>query len=171
MRKEKIAASLELAFSQYGFAEPSVAQLKVACNTTLRTLYKYYPSKEAMVVAALESRHRRYLAFLLNGVPSNGNESILHIFRKLEKWIEEYAPNGCLSLNAIAAFPENKLITEAVKRHKDEVCQLLAVQSQREDLSVDLFLLHEGVSSSWPVIGSSAITAANNILLKLLEVD
>ena len=63
--KEKIAASLEKAFSQYGFAEPSVPQLKNACEVSLRTLYKYYPSKEAMIVAALEHRHQRYLSFLL----------------------------------------------------------------------------------------------------------
>ena len=65
MLKEEIAASLELAFSHYGFAEPSVAKLKTACNVSLRTLYKHYPSKEAMIVAALQHRHQRYLTFLL----------------------------------------------------------------------------------------------------------
>ena len=65
MLREQIAASLEVAFSQQGFAEPSVAQLKTACGVSLRTLYKHFPSKEAMIVGALEYRHQRYLDFLL----------------------------------------------------------------------------------------------------------
>lgn len=34
MLKEQIAASLEQAFSELGFAEPSVAQLKTACGVS-----------------------------------------------------------------------------------------------------------------------------------------
>ena len=82
MLREQIAASLEVAFSQQGFAEPSVAQLKTACNVSLRTLYKHFPSKEAMIVGALEHRHHRYLNFLLENVPAGGLESMLDIFNK-----------------------------------------------------------------------------------------
>ncbi len=171
MLREQIAASLEEAFSKYGFAEPSVAQLKTACNVSLRTLYKYYPSKEAMIAGALEYRHQRYLTFLLNESPSNGVESVLHIFNKLEQWMKEYAPHGCLSMNAIAAFPDNPLISKAVKEHKEEVRQFLGLQSQREDLSTALFLLHEGVSSAWPVLGKEAVTSAQKAILQLLEED
>ena len=168
MLKDKIAASLEDAFSNYGFAEPSVAQLKTACNVSLRTLYKHFPSKEAMIVAALEYRHQRYLSFLLNESPSEGFESALHIFNRLELWMQKYAPHGCLSLNAIAAFPDNSLINETVKAHKNEVRLFLGQQSQREELSTSLFLLHEGVTSAWPVIGKEAIISAQKTLLELL---
>ncbi|MCL1051065.1 TetR/AcrR family transcriptional regulator [Shewanella abyssi] len=171
MLKQQIAASLEAAFSQYGFAEPSVAQLKAACNVSLRTLYKHYPSKEAMIVGALEYRHQRYLAFLLNQSPSRGAESVLHIFNKLEQWVSEYAPHGCLSMNAMAAFPDNPLISKAVRNHKKEVQLFLGLQSQREDLATVLFLLHEGVSSAWPVLGKQVITSAQKALLQLLEED
>jgi len=169
MLREQIAADLEAAFSQYGFAEPSVAQLKTACNVSLRTLYKYYPSKEAMIVAALEYRHQRYLTFLLNESPSRGVESVLHIFNRLEQWMKEFAPHGCLSMNAIAAYPDNLLISKAVKEHKEDVRQFLGLQSQREDLATAIFLLHEGVSSAWPVLGRTAVTSAEKALSQLLE--
>ncbi|PKF62018.1 TetR/AcrR family transcriptional regulator [Psychromonas sp. psych-6C06] len=169
MLKEQIAASLEEVFSKYGFAEPSVAQLKTACNVSLRTLYKHYPSKEVMIVGALEYRHQRYLAFLLNESPSLGVESVLHIFNKLEQWMKEFAPHGCLSMNAIAAFPDNLVISKAVKEHKEAVRQFLGVQSQREDLSTALFVLHEGVSSAWPILGRDAVTSAQKALLQLLK--
>lgn len=167
MLKEKIAADLESAFSTLGFAQPSVAQLKTACNVSLRTLYKHYPSKEAMIVAALEYRHKRYMAFLLSASHSTGLESVLHIFDKLAQWMVEFAPNGCLSLNAIAAFPQDMAMKQAVQRHKGEVQELLVQLSQRSELSTELFLLHESVSSVWPTMGNTAVISAQKIIKKL----
>ncbi|MCC4859199.1 TetR/AcrR family transcriptional regulator [Vibrio splendidus] len=169
MLREQIAASLEVAFSQQGFAEPSVAQLKTACNVSLRTLYKHFPSKEAMIVGALEHRHQRYLSLLLEDSRRSGYQAITHIFNKLQQWMEEYAPHGCLSMNALAAFPDNELINQAVIEHKKEVQALIAKQSQREDLASELFLLHEGVSSAWPVLGEEAVASAQNMVTKLLK--
>jgi len=171
MLREQITASLEQAFSQYGFAELSVDQLKTACNVSLRTLYKHYPSKEAMIVGALEYRHQRYLSFLLSESPSSGVESILHIFKKLEQWMVEYAPHGCLSMNAIAAFPDNAHINQVVKEYKEAVRVIIGQQSQRKDLSAALFVLHEGVSSAWPILGKEAVTSAQMVVLELMGKD
>lgn len=171
MLKEQIAAALEVAFSQHGFAEPSVAQLKTACGVSLRTLYKHYPSKEAMIVGALEHRHQRYLSLLLEEAPQSAQESIDHVFTRLQNWMEEYAPHGCLSMNAIAAFPDNELINQAVLDHKHEVRALLGQLSHNEALSTPLFLLHEGVSSAWPVLGQAAVASAKSTANTLLIED
>ena len=40
MLREQIAASLEVEFRKQGFAEQSVAQLKMECDVSLRNLYK-----------------------------------------------------------------------------------------------------------------------------------
>ena len=169
MLKAQISASLEQAFSKQGFAQPNVAQLKPACNVSLRTLYKYYPSKAAMIAGALEYRHQRYLDFLRNDAPVNGIDSAYYIFNKLEQWLQENAPHGCLAMNAIAAFPGDPLILGAVTEHKEQVRQLLGLLSQREDLASAIFVLHEGVSSAWPLLGHVAVTSAQNTLLQLLE--
>ncbi|MGF1801286.1 TetR/AcrR family transcriptional regulator [Vibrio gigantis] len=169
MLREQIAASLEVAFSQQGFAEPSVAQLKTACNVSLRTLYKHFPSKEAMIVGALEYRHQRYLNFLLEASPEAGLEAAVHIFNKLQQWLEEYAPHGCMSMHAIAAFPDNELINQAVMQHKEQVRLFIGKQSLRDDLATPLFLLHEGVSSAWPILGEEAVASAQNMVTKLLK--
>ncbi|GLR06362.1 hypothetical protein GCM10007906_39500 [Vibrio hyugaensis] len=171
MLKEQIAASLEQAFSELGFAEPSVAQLKAACGVSLRTLYKHYPSKEDMIVAALEHRHQRYLNFLLDNSPQAGLEATQHVFNKLKQWMEDYAPHGCMSMNAIAAFPEHNIINQTVKAHKEDVRQFLGKQSLREDLATQLFLVHEGVSSAWPVLGEEALNSAQQTVLRLLKED
>ncbi len=169
MLKQQIASRLEVAFSQYGFAEASVAQLKNASEVSLRTLYKHYPSKEEMIVGALEHRHQRYLDFLLDGSPEKGLDAVLHIFEKLDHWMAEFAPHGCLSINAISAYPDNLEINQAVHKHKLEVRELLGEQSGKPELATALFLIHEGVSNAWPVLGKEASDSAKQTLIQLLE--
>lgn len=167
--KETIESCLEKIFSQRGFAEPGVAELKKAAGVSLRTLYRYFPSKMAMVIGALDYRHERYKAFLSDGEPLPGSESIVHLLHRLDKWMREYAPHGCLSVNALAAYPNNREVHDAVKRHKQETIQLMARRSGRQELALELFLIHEGVSAAWPLIGIQTIRAAEIAVLKLFN--
>ncbi len=167
--KDTIKSCLEQTFSQRGFAEPGVAELKKAAGVSLRTLYRYFPSKVAMVIGALNYRHVRYMEFLSDGEPLPGSESILHLLHRLDKWMQEYAPHGCLSVNALAAYPNNREIHNAVKRHKDETIQLMARRSGQRELALELFLIHEGVSAAWPLVGIQTIQAAKIAVLKLIN--
>lgn len=169
MLKHQIAADLEKAFSQFGFAEPSVSQLKDACNVSLRTLYKYYSSKEQMIAAALEHRHQRYIQFLLEDNRATGLEGVLIIFDKLAVWMREFAPNGCMSSNAVAAFPDNGEIRQAVTRHKLDVLELLGEKSQQPQVATRLLLIHEGISNSWTVLGEQSIVSAKQLATTLLH--
>jgi AcrR family transcriptional regulator len=175
MLQEQIARELEVAFSQLGFAEPSVAQLKKACSVSLRTLYKYFPSKEEMIVGALEHRHHRYLTLLGYELPNhqialNGREAaLLSVFDKLANWMEDCAPTGCMSMNAISAFPENSQIITTVDTHKKEVRDLLSRLAGSEELGTAIFLLHEGVSTSWPLLGHESIDSAKSTLKMLMK--
>ena len=169
MLKQQIAANLETTFGQFGFAESSVAQLQKASGVSLRTLYKYYPSKEDMIVAALESRHQRYLKLLEADISELGFPAIEHIFSRLKHWMQHSAPKGCMSMQALAAFPDNQQIADVVNQHKHELKLFLGQQSQRQDLATALFILHEGVSSSWPVLGDAAVKEAIEISHSLLK--
>ncbi|BCR04474.1 hypothetical protein DESUT3_15430 [Desulfuromonas versatilis] len=167
--KEQIASRLEQAFSQRGFAEPGVAELKILAGVSLRTLYRYFPSKESMVIGALDYRHGRYLKFLAEDEPPPGRESIVHLFHRLADWMRQKAPHGCLSVNAFAAYPSSLAIRDAVKLHKDELVRLLARRSGREALGWELFLIHEGVSAAWPLVGMRASEAGETAVLKLID--
>ncbi|MDR9827423.1 TetR/AcrR family transcriptional regulator [Vibrio sp. FNV 38] len=169
MLKQQIAGELEVAFSQFGFAEPSVAQLKKACSVSLRTLYKYYPSKEEMIVGALDHRHRRYIALLENELPQTPLPALMAVLDKLHSWMLDYAPTGCMSMNAISAFPENAQIVEAVAKHKKEVRVLLEQLSGSKALGTSVFLLHEGVSSAWPLLGEESVMAAKQTLTMMIK--
>ncbi|MGB3209452.1 MAG: TetR/AcrR family transcriptional regulator [Desulforhopalus sp.] len=167
--KEQIASRLEQTFNSRGFAEPSVAELQKAAGTTLRTLYRYFPSKEAMVIGALTYRHDRYFSFLAEHEPPAGKDSIIHLFDRLADWMKTYAPSGCLYLNALTAFPGNKDVRDATLQYKNELIQVMAKRSGYEGLAAELFLLHEGVSAAWPVVGMQAIHSAVSIAEKIIS--
>lgn len=169
MLKNQIIERLEQAFSQHGFAEPSVAQLKTECGVSLRTLYKHFPSKEEMIIAALDHRHQRYLNHLLQDLKGSGADRVRQIFDRLDDWMGTFAPNGCMSLNAMATFPDNDQIRQAVARHKLDVRHLLGQHSERPELATQLLLLHESISSTWPVIGQESISIANTMAQQLLR--
>lgn len=167
--KEKIASCLEQTFADQGFAEPGVAELRASADVSLRTLYRYFPSKEAMVTGALDCRQSRYLSFLSDGEPQPGKDSILHLLHRLTEWMQTYAPNGCLSFNALAAYPGSSEIRNTTRRHKDEIIKMMSRRSGNPKIAKELFLLHEGVSAAWPVVGIQAILAAETIALKLFD--
>ncbi|TVU70066.1 MULTISPECIES: TetR/AcrR family transcriptional regulator [Cobetia] len=168
MIQHDIAARLESLFSQRGFAEPSVSELKAASSVSLRTLYRHFPSKESMVIGALQHRHERYLAFLEEDVPAQGRDALSHLYQRLAHWMQYEAPNGCMSVNALAAFPDNADVRDAVQRHKQEILQWLGERSGQPALATELFLIHEGASSAWLVLGKAAIEAARSATLTLL---
>lgn len=165
--KEEIAARLEVAFSELGFAEPSVARLKQACHVSLRTLYKYYPSKADMVIAALAYRHGRYVKFLEHDMPDNKILALKHCFVRLHHWMQESAQNGCLSIQAISTFPSSDEIRSAVAQHKADILELFTRLAESEEAGLRYFLLHEGVSNAWPIIGYESVNAAINMLPNL----
>lgn len=167
--KEQIASRLEQVFNMRGFAEPSVAELQKAAGVSLRTLYRHFPSKEAMVIGALNRRHDRYVAFLAENEPLPGKDSIIHLFRRLADWMTTYAPNGCLSLNALASHPGNEHVKNSTLRHKKELIKMMTRRSGQPTFSNELFLLHEGASAAWPVVGVQAIQTAEAAALKLFD--
>ncbi|MFT6914721.1 MAG: AcrR family transcriptional regulator [Motiliproteus sp.] len=169
MIHNQIAARLEHAFSQHGFAEPSVAELKTAAGVSLRTLYRQFPSKQAMVMGALQHRHLRYFEFLAEGEPAPGIASMTHLFQRLAEWMKNHAPNGCMSMGAFAAFPGNQDIQDLVKHHKAEMIAVMARRSGREEVARELFLLHEGASAAWPLLGMDVIHSAEKAAVLLIS--
>ncbi|MCG3734340.1 TetR/AcrR family transcriptional regulator [Vibrio cincinnatiensis] len=169
MLKEQLAARLEQAFSELGLAQPNVTQLKVFCCVSRRTLYKYFSSKEEMIIAALDYRHRRYLQFLTEDCPGPGSEAIVHVFSTLGVWLERHASKGCMSMNAIAAFPDNINISRIVRDHKEDVRQVLEMISKRSDLASQFFVIHEGLLATWPLIGDDALESAKLCVANLLS--
>ncbi|APG83404.1 transcriptional regulator, TetR family [Sinorhizobium americanum CCGM7] len=165
-RKEKIASDLDRQFAELGFAEQGVEALRAGADVSLRTLYKYFPSREAMVVGALEYRDRTYFDWLAGG-PDSGVEHVLHPIVRLGDWLREVANTGCLFLNALAEHPDSAAIREVVIDHKARLAdefrrrlRTIAPDKDVERLAETLFLLYEGMTQTARLHGRERATAA-----------
>lgn len=152
--KDRIAGDLERSFAEAGFAEQGVEALRAEADVSLRTLYKHFPSREAMIVGALEHRDATYFRWL-DGGPEAGVAHVLHPLVRLGDWLGEVANTGCLFLNAWAEYPDSAAIAAIVRDHKvrlaDEFRRRLAHVAPGRDtghLAETLFLLHEGMTQA-----------------------
>ncbi len=164
--RQKIARSLERQFAEMGFATQGVEALRNGADVSLRTLYKYFPSREAMIVGALEYRELAYREWLVGG-PGDGIEHVLYPIRRLGDWLTEVANTGCLFMNALSAYPESQAVRDVVQRHKQQLedgfrQRLLQVapHCDSDSLAATLLLLHEGLTETARLHGPRKATAA-----------
>lgn len=167
--KEKIAAGLERAFAQHGFAEPDIETLRAEADVSLRTLYKYFPTRDERMLAALEHRHRRYIAWVASDLPKGPEATVSMIFDRIGDWMEAETSHGCLFHAAVAATPGNRSLRNMLARHKQEVFEKLADAIGRLDGIEELALLIEGLTQSWPLHGRRAVESAKRLATPLLD--
>lgn len=164
----KIAVGLERAFVEFGFAEPAVETLREAAGVSMRTLYKYTPSREEMILCALEHRHHRYLEHIFSDLPDTGASALSEIIDRIGQWMTEEAPRGCLFHAAVAAAPQNERLQELLQRHKTEVASRAVTAACLAGHEIDLSLIFEGLTQSWPLHGNEAVNSAQRLAKSLL---
>lgn len=162
--KLKIAAGLERAFAKGGFAEPSVDDLREAADVSLRTLYKYTPSRADMVHLALEHRHQRYIDLLFTNLPEAPDKALSEIIDRVGQWMTEEASHGCLFHSAVAAAPGDQVLRDLLARHKVEVATKAAIATgRRQGYEIELNLILEGLTQSFTLHGAQAVAAAKRL--------
>lgn len=167
--QEKISSGLERAFASKGFAEPSVEDLKEAAGVSLRTLYKYTPSRDDMIYAALDHRQKRYIERIFKDLPANGEETLSTIIDRAAEWMKTEASHGCLFHAAVAAAPDDKRLRALLLDHKAEVAHRIAEVTGLRGREADLTLLLEGLTQSRPLHGSVAVESAKRLAGSLFQ--
>lgn len=165
----RIAAGLEQAFAAWGFAEPSVEDLRDAAGVSLRTLYKYTPSRADMVLAALEHRHARYLAHLFDGLPVAPEAALDALLDRVGNWMATETSHGCLFHGAVAAEPGSERLREVLSRHKAEVARRAAMATGLGGREIELLVIMEGLTQAWSLHQEAAVAGAKRLGHDLLE--
>jgi AcrR family transcriptional regulator len=105
---EKILkAASELFYSQ-GIRATGVDAIVKAAGTTKMSLYKYFPSKNDLVIAFLRKRDNDFTEWFVAQVDRQADTSqakLLAIFDVLEEWLAIPEFRGCAFINAAAEFP------------------------------------------------------------------
>ncbi len=163
--QRKIAGGLERGFATRGFAEPSVEDLRDAAGVSLRTLYKYAPSRDAMVLLALEHRHQRYLAHVFGAPDGPSQQNLNDTLERIADWMRTEACHGCLFHSAVASAPNDENLRGLLEQHKSEISQLAVAKSRTDINPSDLMVIIEGLTQSWSLSGEKALASAKRLAL------
>ncbi|WP_277976305.1 TetR/AcrR family transcriptional regulator [Pantoea endophytica] len=175
-KKLDIINAAERLFYLNGFHAISTDRICSEANVSTRTLYRYFPSREALTAAVLEARQDRFFAALQS--PEHP-QAVSHMFDAMADWMQQYGNNGCLFLKAWGEYAgEDAALAEQTLayRHKmrDYIARAIhqALGKQHVALADAVWLLFEGVLTSALIIGSAqACEAGKNAALQLIALS
>jgi AcrR family transcriptional regulator len=169
--QSQIDAGLEQAFATYGFSEPNIETLRKATGVSLRTLYKYVPSRHDMILRALEYRHRRYMAHVFLETAKTSPMLLEGIIDRVAQWMKEETTHGCLFHAAVASAPQDEKLRALLDRHKAEMAERAASISGLQGLESEISVIIEGLMQSWPLRGHEAVRAAKTLCALLSQTN
>lgn len=161
------------AFEGGGFRGIGIDQVLAPAGISTRTLYKHFGSRDGLVLAVLEERHRRFQQWLEEA--PDGADPVATLFDTLRRWVAERGARGCMLLRARAEYAAaNPEIVALVRRQKEEFRQMVAARVAaalgREDalLATQVWLLFEGATAAASVAEPSVIADAASAAAALL---
>ena len=148
-------------FYRQGFHATGVDQLSQEAQLTKKTLYRYFPTKEALVQAALRQRDLCFMEGLRTrlGVLPVAERPLAYL-DFIEDWTREPDFHGCAFINAAAEYPDLADLSHAVaaehkQRLRDYLTQVCTESGVAESsqAAAQLYLLGEGLTVAAQVSG------------------
>ena len=146
-----VAAEL---FYDKGVHAVGVNEIAATAHASKLSIYRYFPSKEALVEAMLQAHSDRIHAWLrreTDHAPA-GNERVIALFDLLVTWFAEPGYSGCAVVNTVTDTRADPAIAAIARRHlgryRDLLGELLAHTdvSDPDSTARQLLLLIEGAS-------------------------
>lgn len=123
--RQKIIMAAYQAFYQKGFHACSVEYLAKQANTTKRTLYAHFASKDILIQAVLAYRHQQFMSNLVQALTNQTSITTAYLDFICD-WVQQDNFYGCLFINACAEYSEQTTsIHQAAKTHKNAVRNVL----------------------------------------------
>ncbi|WP_336742280.1 TetR/AcrR family transcriptional regulator [Aureimonas altamirensis] len=173
-KDEEIIRGAEGVFDKNGFRAPGVDAVLAPSGASTRTLYKHFGSRDGLVLAVLDYRHKAFMARLAGG--RGAANPVAALFDTLEKWVDEHGARGCMLLRARAEYAQaNADIAQLVAGQKAEfeaeVAQLVASALGWPDagLSRQIWMLFEGATAAAAVVGAGCVKEAKQAADVLLQ--
>ena len=167
--RKKILSTANYLFQTQGINSTGVDTIVAAAGTTKMTLYKYFRSKENLILEVLEQGHQDFQTWLIDKLISKQpSEKLQQLFEFIEEWVTSPNFQGMVFIKASAEFPSeasavHQLSSEQSRQFKQYISSL-ASEADIEDadgLALQLSLLFEGaVQAEQMIRGSGAMTYA-----------
>ena len=158
-RAQKKSQLLEVAiehFNRNGFHATGIDLILEKSGVAKNTLYRHFPSKEALIIEALrviDSRYRENMRVAVDKA-TNPREKLLATFDYLEQWFSGSGFYGCPFMSAASEycdadhpiFQEASMHKRFVEAYFEELARAAGYENPRE-IAEQISLLHEGATS------------------------
>lgn len=179
MRERILAAATEL-FDARGINSTGVDTIVAEAGIAKMTLYKYFHTKEALVLEVLTRRSRAFSQWLssrLEKSAADPSQKLQLLFDGIEEWLADPQCSGLPFLKASAEFPQqdsavHRLSAELSREFRDYITGLVRESGiiPAEPLGLQLAMLIEGaVLSEQLAKGSGALDQARQAARILIE--
>ncbi|MFJ5160220.1 TetR/AcrR family transcriptional regulator [Pantoea sp. NPDC088449] len=175
-KQQDIIDAAERLFYLNGFHATSTDRICSEANVSTRTMYRYFPSREALTAAVLTARQERFFAALY---AAEHPHAISQIFDAMSAWMLEYGNNGCLFLKAWGEYAgEDIALAEQAMAYRHSMRAYIARcvhklhGEEKVALADAIWLLFEGALTSALILGAvNACEAAKAAALQLLNLS
>lgn len=178
--REKILTTASNLFQTQGINSTGVDTIVAVAGTTKMTLYKYFGSKEVLILEVLKQGHQDFQSWLNDKLSTNTKkpgEKIQKLFDYIEEWVTSPDFNGVGFIKASAEFPKeenpvHQLSSEQSLQFRQYISHL-ATEADIKDadgLALQLSLLFEGaVQAEQMKRGSGAMKYAKTAAKILID--
>ena len=152
--REKILSVADELFYQQGIRAVGVDTIIAKSKVAKTTLYKYFPSKDDLVVAYLESRNQLFWELLeerLKQYSNNPKQKLLEVFVWIDTLLDCDNSYGCPFLIVASEFPElgypgHQVAITHKLRMRSRIKKLIELTKikEAEELSTALLMLIDG---------------------------
>jgi AcrR family transcriptional regulator len=178
--REKILAVATNLFQTRGINSTGVDTIVATAGTTKMTLYKYFHTKEELILEVLRRGHLDFSHWLNDKLSSNTrkpSEKLQKLFDFIEEWISAPEFQGMAFIKASAEFPNednpiHRLSAEQSRQFRSYLTELAsdAGVSDASGLALQLSLLIEGAMQAEQMKrGSGAIASAKKAAKILID--
>ena len=179
LRKKILDVATDL-FQTRGINSTGVDTIVAVAGTTKMTLYKYFKSKEDLILEVLQKGHHDFQTWLnenLNRSSKQPADKIQKLFDFIEEWVTSPDFRGMAFIKASAEFPNeespiHKLSTEQAKEFRIYIASLAneAGIADADSLSLQLSMLIEGAMQAEQMKrGSGAVKYAKKAAKILID--
>lgn len=178
--REKILHVASDLFQTRGINSTGVDTIVAVAGTTKMTLYKYFRSKEELILEVLQKGHTDFTEWLshkLNKNTKKPSERLQKLFDFIEEWVTSPDFRGMAFLKASAEFPNeenpvHRLSAEQSRQFRQLLADLAAEAGARDpdSLALQLSILIEGAMQAEQIKrGSGAVKYAKKAAKILIE--
>ena len=177
LRERLVDTALEL-FYKHGYRATGIDKILTVSGVSKMTLYKYFKSKDELILATLRRQDERLRNWLMKEIEQRGrtpHERILAIFDALAEWFSKPQYHGCPFINVTAEYSEvGDPIHAFAAEHKrlltNYICRLAkeAKATDPDYLAQQLMLLVDGAIVSAKISHSGKAASNGRRIAEIL---